>query len=177
MAAQSAVTKTPEGAGQQETVTRRHLFHAGVVGVAGAVLAMLGGIGDFLFPKVLFEPPRIFLAGRPEDYPPGTVATELKERRGVWIVSTSEGLYALISICTHLGCSPNWFEDEGLFKCPCHGSNYNLDGDVVAGPAPESLFRASVKVNPFGQLVVDKSLQVNGTDERKSAKFFLRHVA
>ncbi len=176
MATQSAVTKTPEGVGQQDTVTRRNLFHAGVVGVAGAVLAMLGGIGDFLFPKILFEPPRIFFAGRPEDYPPGTVTTKLKERNGVWIVSTSDGLFALISICTHLGCSPNWFEDERLFKCPCHGSNYNLNGDVVAGPAPEPLFRASVKVNPFGQLVVDKSLQANREGDRESAKFLLQSV-
>lgn len=161
---------------QKGGLSRRALFRAALGGMAGAFLAMLGGIGNFLFPKVLFEPPQVFVAGRPRDYPTGVVSTKFKERNGVWIVNGKEGIYALVAVCTHLGCSPNWFEDEGIFKCPCHGSNFNIDGDVIAGPAPEPLYRAAVKVNPFGQLVVDKSVQANKADERESDQFVLRHV-
>ena len=52
------------------------------------------------------------------------------------MVRDSSGkLYALLTTCTHLGCLTGFFPAEGLFKCPCHGSNFSLPGDPVAGPA------------------------------------------
>ena len=48
------------------------------------------------------------------------------------------GVY--IGICTHLGCSPKYRDDEGDFYCPCHGSRFDLAGRVVKGvPAPDNL--------------------------------------
>jgi nitrite reductase/ring-hydroxylating ferredoxin subunit len=48
----------------------------------------------------------------------------------------TSGFYALFTICTHLGCTPNYLSAENKFKCPCHGSGYRLTGVNFEGPAP-----------------------------------------
>lgn len=45
---------------------------------------------------------------------------------------------ALTAICTHQTCTITNFSGS-LYVCPCHGSEYNLSGQVVQGPAPQSL--------------------------------------
>lgn len=40
-----------------------------------------------------------------------------------------------IKRCTHLGCALNWIEDEQVYECPCHGSKYDNDGNIIDGPA------------------------------------------
>lgn len=42
-------------------------------------------------------------------------------------------------ICPHLGCQFVWSDDSKRFACPCHGSQFNLDGEHLAGPAPRGL--------------------------------------
>ena len=44
---------------------------------------------------------------------------------------------ALSSICSHLGCTVR--KEGSFFRCPCHGSTYSLNGNVVKGPAEEQL--------------------------------------
>jgi Rieske Fe-S protein len=55
--------------------------------------------------------------------------------------------------CTHLGCPVRWFEESGLFLCPCHGGAYYEDGERAAGPPPRALFKYGSKVEK-GQLWV-----------------------
>ncbi|WP_405484400.1 ubiquinol-cytochrome c reductase iron-sulfur subunit [Nocardia sp. NBC_00511] len=50
------------------------------------------------------------------------------------------------STCTHLGCKVNSVAD-GLIKCPCHGSTFNLDGTVAGGPAPRALDSRAIRVD------------------------------
>ncbi|KAF3774813.1 Cytochrome b6-f complex iron-sulfur subunit [Nymphaea thermarum] len=45
--------------------------------------------------------------------------------------------FAINAICTHLGCIVPWEESENKFMCPCHGSQYDSQGKVVQGPAPQ----------------------------------------
>jgi cytochrome b6-f complex iron-sulfur subunit len=62
------------------------------------------------------------------------------------VVHVDDGLNVLYGVCTHLGCLPKWNEPETRFKCPCHGSQFALDGMYLAGPAPRSLDRFEVTV-------------------------------
>lgn len=50
---------------------------------------------------------------------------------GRWIV--------LSSICPHLKCKVDFVSDDEIFKCPCHGSQFDLDGSVTHGPAKKDL--------------------------------------
>jgi menaquinol-cytochrome c reductase iron-sulfur subunit len=55
--------------------------------------------------------------------------------------------------CTHLGCPVRWFEQSGLFMCPCHGGAYYEDGGRAAGPPPRGLYQYDYKVEN-GELLV-----------------------
>jgi cytochrome b6-f complex iron-sulfur subunit len=119
------------------------------------------GFARFMFPNVLIEPPTKFKVGFPDDYGPGQVQTKFIPQFGVWVVRYEyEGqamIYAIKSVCTHLGCTPNWLEGEQKFKCPCHGSGFYKDGINFEGPAPRPLERYAISRADDGQLEVDKS--------------------
>jgi len=126
---------------------------------SAAVASSLVASTRFLFPNVLFEPPQSFKAGFPAEYNVGEVDTRWKDAFGVWIVREPEGFYALIAVCTHLGCSPNWLAAENKFKCPCHGSGFYRTGINFEGPAPRPLERARIVLADDGQILVDKSVK------------------
>jgi cytochrome b6-f complex iron-sulfur subunit len=122
----------------------------------------LAATGRFMFPNVLNEPPQQFTVGFPDDYGVG-VDERFKDTQGVWIVRTESdythevpGFYALFSICTHLGCTPNWLSAENKFKCPCHGSGFRPTGINFEGPAPRPLERTRIALAEDGQILVDK---------------------
>ncbi|MDA1012876.1 MAG: Rieske 2Fe-2S domain-containing protein [Planctomycetota bacterium] len=113
-------------------------------------------------PNVLVEPPTKFKIGPASDYPPDTVSTKWKAARGVWVVNTDQYngnrlIYALASVCTHLGCTPGWLEGEQKYKCPCHGSGFYITGINFEGPAPRPLERVGIRISEDGMLEVDKS--------------------
>jgi cytochrome b6-f complex iron-sulfur subunit len=58
-------------------------------------------------------------------------------------VKDGDGTYwlALYQVCVHLGCKYPFRDDCQSFKCPCHGSHYNIDGEYLDGPAPRSADR------------------------------------
>jgi cytochrome b6-f complex iron-sulfur subunit len=140
--------------------SRRDFFSlAGWAGVLGSLGAALVGFGRFMFPRVLFEPSPRFDAGPPDRYVSGTVDERWKRSQRVWIVRQEGGrFYALLAICTHLGCTPNWMNTDHKFKCPCHGSGYKQDGTNYEGPAPRPLDRVKITLGPEGHLLVDKSV-------------------
>jgi Rieske Fe-S protein len=49
------------------------------------------------------------------------------------------------SVCTHQGCNVSEVAD-GIIKCPCHGSEFGLDGAVVKGPAAKPLVGKAITV-------------------------------
>jgi Rieske Fe-S protein len=53
---------------------------------------------------------------------------------------------ALSMLCTHQGCQVN-SPSGGSIYCSCHGSRFNLYGQVVNGPAPSALTSYSVVLN------------------------------
>ena len=111
----------------------------------------------FLFPNVLFEPPQSFKIGFPDDFESGKVDLRFKKSHSVWIVRDDEKIIALSTVCTHLGCTPNWLETDRKFKCPCHGSGFRASGVNFEGPAPRPLERYKIVLANDGQILVDKT--------------------
>ena len=128
------------------------------IGFAAATVAGLTATMRFMFPNVLFEPPTRFKAGDPSTYSPG-VDERWKEKYGIWIVRTTESIYALVAVCVHLGCTPNWLAAQNKFKCPCHGSGYTKDGINFEGPTPRPLERVKITLGDDGQIIVDKAFR------------------
>lgn len=133
----------------------------GFTSLAATHLMWLLGLARFMFPNILIEPPTRFKVGFPDQLAPGQVETKFIPQFGVWIVryefDSQPMIFALKSVCTHLGCTPNWLEAEQKFKCPCHGSGFYKDGVNFEGPAPRPLERYAISVADDGQLLVDKS--------------------
>ena len=48
-------------------------------------------------------------------------------------------LHAVSAKCTHLGCVVHWNSAERSWDCPCHGSRFAVDGEVLHGPAASAL--------------------------------------
>jgi cytochrome b6-f complex iron-sulfur subunit len=140
--------------------TRRELASVAGWGAILACFAIAGGaIVRLLFPRVLFEPPTSFKAGRPEEYAVGAVSERWMKTQRVWIIRNNEMIYALLAICTHLGCTPRWLAPENKFKCPCHGSGYTKDGINFEGPTPRPLERVRITLGDDGGLIVDKAFR------------------
>ena len=112
-----------------------------------------------MFPRILYEPPSAFKAGYPDDYIVGEVSEKYKDQYRVWIIREPDGFYALLAICTHLGCTPRWLEAENKFKCPCHGSGYHKSGINFEGPAPRPLERLKIALADDGQILIDRNVR------------------
>jgi cytochrome b6-f complex iron-sulfur subunit len=127
--------------------------------VTGGLFSL--GLARFFFPNVLAEPPSKFKVGFKDGFPAGKVETKYVAQYGVWVVNGDfqgeQQIYALKTVCTHLGCTPSWLEAEQKFKCPCHGSGFYKDGINFEGPAPRPLERYAIRIADDGQLEVDKS--------------------
>ena len=128
------------------------------VAFTAATMGALSTCLRFAFPNVTFEPPLKFTAGFPKEYGIG-VDERFKDGHRVWIVRNETGFYALSTICTHLGCTPNWLLAEDKFKCPCHGSGYYKTGVNFEGPAPRPLERFQISLGDDGQIVVDENIK------------------
>lgn len=159
--AKPAAAKPAAKKGGADEISRRGFFSWAAVAWVGFTAAIGGCLttwGRFMFPNVLYEPPTSFKVGAPEDFPEGVVDTRFTDQYGVWIVNEKGRIFALIAICTHLGCPPAWLEAQNKFKCPCHGSGYYKSGVNFEGPTPRPLERARIFVSPDdGQIVVDKA--------------------
>jgi len=61
----------------------------------------------------------------------------------VWIIKGHDVLESIVldDRCTHLGCRYRWNPLKGTFECPCHGSEFDIQGHVLSGPAAKPLPR------------------------------------
>jgi cytochrome b6-f complex iron-sulfur subunit len=90
---------------------------------------------------------KIPLAEAPELAKPGGAVALSSAEQGelnIIVLHLGENEYiALSPICTHLGCRVRKARDG--FECPCHGSRYDLHGQVVNGPTARPLARFLVR--------------------------------
>jgi len=137
-----------------QDVTRRNFMTRAVIGIfvfIGAVLAIpLGGFG--ILPVLKKKKPEWsdtgsfvdLVVNEPQERRFLEIVKsgwlEEKQERSLWLVKRPDGtVTAFAPNCPHLGCGYRWFADDRKFKCPCHGSVFDINGKVLAGPAPRPL--------------------------------------
>lgn len=149
--------------------TTRREFNLALIAAWGAVAASgvvaLGMFQDFFSPKVLKEPKKLWRVGKLSEFSTPQLVDETFKKtpagsEGFWIVNLQPNenkLVAISTICTHLGCIPNWLAGDQKFKCPCHGSGYYINGVNFEGPTPRPLERFAISKDADGFVNVDQS--------------------
>lgn len=117
----------------------------------------LDGVFRYLSYEEPPEFPKRITLETTETYSPGSVTTVPQAK--AWLIRDKRGLYAISGECTHLGCRIQ-HKDDNLFECPCHGSRFDLNGGVKAGPANSPLRHFEVSQTPDGKLVIDTQVTV-----------------
>ena len=119
-----------------EPVPRRDFLGLTSLWAASAAF-IFAGIGMLRLPKaaVLSSPSKKFRVALPDSLPAGQAF--VPPGRSVAIFKDDDGVYAISTVCTHLGCIVKGTSDG--FECPCHGSRFAADGTVTKGPAPTAL--------------------------------------
>jgi cytochrome b6-f complex iron-sulfur subunit len=109
----------------------------------------LAALAEFVWMGVLFVTSRkrrasagdtdaLVVAGAVEDFEPSSV-TPFPGGKFYLARRDDGGFLALSRVCTHLGCSVPWMEEEKRFVCPCHSAAFDLNGSVLNPPAPRAL--------------------------------------
>jgi len=135
-----------------EPISRRDVLGlASFWTTASALLVAL--LGMLRLPKaaVLPSPSRKFRVTLPDSLGPGEAF--VPPGRSVAVFRDAAGVYAISTVCTHLGCIVK--PTASGFECPCHGSQLALDGSVIKGPAPRGLPWLQVSARG-GTLIVDE---------------------
>ncbi|QLC49052.1 FAD-dependent oxidoreductase [Methanolobus zinderi] len=79
---------------------------------------------------------------------PGTGAVVKVEGERVAAYRDDNGdLHTLDPACSHMGCFVSWNNAEKTWDCPCHGSRFNIKGEVVHNPAVHNLSKKKVNEN------------------------------
>ena len=128
---------------EMSNLSRRDFFKL----ITTTLLTISGALGiDALFRFLNYqtEPPAKteFDVGLTESYPIGS--RSLIPDVPAFLIHNENGFSALSLICTHLGCTIGQ-KDNG-FACPCHGSRYDVDGNVLRGPAQKPLRSLRVEI-------------------------------
>lgn len=125
-------------------------------------LAATAALGESAFVGLRFLAPRptegefggMFNLGDPGQYPPGSVT--LVEAGHFYLVHINQGGFiAVYRRCTHLGCSVPYDPGQKQFVCPCHGSAFTTEGDVLNAPAPRPLDLFAMTLSENGELLVN----------------------
>lgn len=76
--------------------------------------------------------------GETDSFQPNSV-TPIPEGQ-FYLARLEDGSFlALSQTCTHLGCALPWDANEQKFICPCHGSTFDIEGEVLTPPATRGL--------------------------------------
>jgi 3-phenylpropionate/trans-cinnamate dioxygenase ferredoxin reductase subunit len=117
------------------------LLVVGNKGMSGARRFLLGSVPS----RVAHYAPADVLIAKTvdlsvQDIEPGHGAVvEMGGRKMAVFKDESGAVVALSPRCTHMGCTVDWNDADRTWDCPCHGSRYSLDGQVIKGPATRGL--------------------------------------
>ena len=134
-------------------MTRRGFFEKFVATLLGSTgLAFLAPALAYLYPNKNFAlgtRELLDAAGRAitaDEVGEGEHRTGLLQGSPVILLRRNGELTAFSAVCTHLGCNVAYFPEDEVFECPCHGGEYDVNGNVTAGPPPRPLPKVNVKV-------------------------------
>jgi cytochrome b6-f complex iron-sulfur subunit len=131
--------------------SRRDFMKLATTGLLSAAgLIGLGGLMRFLAYDSEPAAKTVIDLGDVSDFPAG--AHKIFPEIPAILYSTATGLKALSLVCTHLGCTVEQFETG--FRCPCHGSRYDGQGQVKQGPARLPLRALRLETTPEGHLLL-----------------------
>lgn len=82
--------------------------------------------------------------------------TDRTKDMNTYISHTASGVIALVAICTHEGCKPDYDSSGKDFSCRCHGAGFAVDGAPTARPARTPLARFALSVKG-SRLMMDTS--------------------
>ena len=101
-----------------------------------------------------------FSGGNVQDLQPGAPRV-LSEP--VVLILDDMGVYAMSTICTHAQCDmrENGSIDANSIFCSCHGSEFDVDGNVLKGPAGSPLAHFQVTIDPSGAIAVNADHKVS----------------
>jgi Rieske Fe-S protein len=126
-------------------ITRREMMV--MTGVAAA--ACCGGCSG---PARLDKAPETVDAGPVTYWSSAGVDPRFKDTFGFYMISDGSRVYAQSAQCTHKACTVDASKDG--FECPCHGSKFSRDGQVVEGPAKKPLARLALETDANGHVIV-----------------------
>jgi cytochrome b6-f complex iron-sulfur subunit len=145
---------------QSRNINRREFLNFAWLASLGFLTISVAGVG-FLFAMPRFKEGEfggVFTIGPASELPSSDEPPDNYPGVKIWLSNTDEGVLALYKVCTHLGCLYSWRNQENKFVCPCHGSQFEKDGDFIQGPAPRSLDRFVVQaVDPATNEVIVES--------------------
>ena len=105
-----------------------------------------GGLWDYITENMDY--PRYLLSGWLKRSPVGSVR-QIKNGEGAIVAQRGKqmacsrddrgNLKKVSAVCTHMGCLVRWNGAEQTWDCPCHGSRFTTDGEVIGGPAETPL--------------------------------------
>jgi cytochrome b6-f complex iron-sulfur subunit len=127
------------------------LSAGGLLGLSG--ILGIGGLIRFLSFEPDPPPPQQFDVGLSSNYLLGS-RTVLQAIPAI-LIRSDDGFHALSLTCPHLGCTVEAKPDE--FVCPCHGSRYDKEGQLLEGPSTKGLKSLRVEVTPNDKLIIYKS--------------------
>lgn len=83
----------------------------------------------------------------------------VNEKTTAWVVKMDDqNVVVYTPNCTHLGCAYHWDEQQKYFLCPCHTSEFSIEGKVITGPAPRPLDRYVSRVDN-GKLFIGPTVE------------------
>jgi nitrite reductase/ring-hydroxylating ferredoxin subunit len=109
--------------------------------------------------------------GAAADYAHDGAFDKFAKSNRVMLIRKGDRLYATTATCTHKDCVVKHVQGE--IRCPCHGSRFDLDGDVTKGPAKSPLPRLAIATKRRRPIVVDPS-QKFGPGQWDDPKSFVK---
>lgn len=141
--------------------SRRDFLNSLLIFVGTTALAELSLVGlRFLTPRgVEGEFGGQFNLGSFDQYPLGSV-TPVEAGLFYLVRLMDGGFLAVYRRCTHLGCAVPFEPAEQRFVCPCHGSGFTIEGDVLNEPAPRPLDLFPLSINETGEIIVETNQSI-----------------